>query len=33
MLNESPPNAAVGKYLVLPLPGGPATTIMRGRGI
>src|SRR5258708_35107250 len=33
MLNPSTPKAVTGKYLVLPLPGGPATTIMRGRAI
>src|SRR5689334_16294619 len=31
MLNESTPMAAIGKKVLLPLPGGPATTIMTGR--
>ena len=31
MLNASTPIAAMGKNVLLPLPGGPATTSMTGR--
>jgi len=31
MLNPSIPKAVTGNELVFPLPGGPATTIIRGR--